>query len=85
MKIGLIDADWSSRGKCTFPNLALMKISAHHKAQGDSVEWWAGFTHYDHVYISRVFDSTYTQYQEPVIYADTITYGGPESIGVPGP
>ena len=34
MKIGLIDVDgWK------FPNLALMKISAFHKAKGDIVEW----------------------------------------------
>ena len=32
-----------------FPNLALMKLSAWHKAQGDAVEWWNGFTHYDRV------------------------------------
>ena len=35
MKIGLIDLDSHH-----YPNLALMKISAYHKAQGDSVEWW---------------------------------------------
>lgn len=37
MKIGLIDVDSHN-----FPNLALMKISAWHKAQGDTVEWWWG-------------------------------------------
>lgn len=36
MKIGLIDVDSHSG----FPNLALMKLSAWHKAQGDSVEWY---------------------------------------------
>lgn len=35
MKIGLIDVDGHN-----FPNLALMKLSAWHKAQGDTVEWW---------------------------------------------
>ena len=35
MKIGLIDVDGHN-----FPNLALMRISAYHKAQGDEVEWW---------------------------------------------
>lgn len=35
MKIGLIDLD--NTGK--FPNLALMKISAFHKAKGNKVEW----------------------------------------------
>ena len=38
MKIGLIDVDSHN-----FPNLALMKISAWHKAQGDEVEWWFVF------------------------------------------
>lgn len=38
MKIGLIDVDGHN-----FPNLALMKISAFHKAQGDTVEWWNPF------------------------------------------
>lgn len=55
MKIGLIDVDSHN-----FPNLALMKISAYHKAQGDQVEWWFGFSQYDRVYVSKVFDETYT-------------------------
>ena len=39
MKIGLHDAekDHFKHGK-TFPNYALMKISAWHKAQGDQVD-----------------------------------------------
>lgn len=58
MKIGLIDVDGNGR----FPNLALMKLSAWHKAQGDSVEWWWGFGgRYDRVYMSKVFDDIYTQ------------------------
>ena len=56
MRIGLIDVDGHN-----FPNLALMKISAWHKAQGDDVEWWFGFHQYDRVYMSKVFDNTYTQ------------------------
>ena len=55
MKIGLIDVDSHN-----FPNLALMKISAWHKAQGDDVEWWFGFHQYDRVYKSKVFDNTYS-------------------------
>ena len=55
MKIGLIDVDSHN-----FPNLALMKISAWHKAQGDEVEWWFGLSQYDRVYMSKVFDNTYT-------------------------
>lgn len=39
MKIGLIDVDGHN-----FPNLALMHISAYHKAQGDTVEWWGDRT-----------------------------------------
>ena len=46
MKIGLIDVDSHN-----FPNLALMKLSAWHKAQGDAVEWWWGFGEYDRVYM----------------------------------
>ena len=64
MKIGLIDVDSHN-----FPNLALMKISAWHKAQGDEVEWWFGFHQYDRVYMSKVFDSTYT----PDVYAPVNT------------
>ena len=44
-KIGLIDVDGHN-----FPNLALMKISAWHKAQGDDVEWCFPMEHYDIVY-----------------------------------
>ena len=38
-----------------YPNLALMRISAWHKAQGDSVEWFAPLGQYDRVYASKVF------------------------------
>lgn len=52
MRIGLIDIDSHN-----FPNLPLMKISAWHKRQGDSVEWYYPLTsgHMDKVYISKVF------------------------------
>lgn len=54
MNIGLIDVD----GK-RHPNLALMKIAAFHKAQGDKVEWAdALFGNYDRVYKSKVFTFT---------------------------
>lgn len=53
MNIGLIDVDGHN-----FPNLALMRISAYHKAQGDNVEWWWGFGQYDRVYMSKVFSFT---------------------------
>lgn len=64
MLIGLHDADasWLMKKKPRgqkFPNLALMKISAWHKAAGDTVEWWKGpLFRYDMVYSSKVFDFT---------------------------
>lgn len=70
MKIGLIDVD----GHSGFPNLALMRISAYHKSQGDSVEWWDGFHHYNRVYMSKVF--TFTPDINTVIDADEIIMGG---------
>lgn len=57
MKIGLIDVDnYDKLDKC-FPNLALMKLSAWHKKQGDEVVWYdAMFTgRCDMVYMSKVF------------------------------
>ena len=69
MRIGIIDVDGRH-----FPNLALMKLSAWHKAQGDAVEWWNGFTHYDRVYLSKVF--TFTPDHDTVIDADEIITGG---------
>lgn len=56
MKIGLIDVDGHN-----FPNLALMRISAWHKSQGDEVEWWGGnFFYYDIVYKSKIFSDSYS-------------------------
>lgn len=68
MKIGLIDVDGNN-----YPNLALMKLSAWHKAQGDEVEWWWGWSKYDRVYMSKVFDDTYSpDIPEPLnAYEDT--------------
>lgn len=59
MIVGLHDAEKEHfrKGK-SFPNLALMKISAWHKSQGDHVEWWIPTIHYDRVYSSKVFDFT---------------------------
>ena len=71
MKIGLIDVDGHN-----FPNLALMKISAWHKSQGDEVEWWWGWGHYDRVYMSKVFDDTYSPDVPEPINADEIVKGG---------
>ena len=71
MKIGLIDVDSHN-----YPNLALMKISAYHKAKGDSVEWWWGFGQYDRVYMSKVFDKTYTPDMDEPLNAREIVKGG---------
>ena len=54
-RIGLIDVDGHN-----FPNLPLMKLSAWHKAHGDSVEWYQPLFsgHMDRVYMSKVFSFT---------------------------
>lgn len=58
MKVGLHDAEKECFKNKNFPNLALMKISAWHKAQDDTVEWWNPLYHHDRVYSSKVFDFT---------------------------
>lgn len=58
MRIGLHDAEREYLKHKTFPNLAIMKISAWHKSQGDQVEWWNPLCRYDLVYSSKVFDFT---------------------------
>ena len=71
MKIGLIDVDGHN-----FPNLALMKLSAWHKSQGDSVEWYQPMFsgHMDKVYMSKVF--SFTPDYEYFIDADEVYRGG---------
>lgn len=72
MKIGLIDVDSHN-----FPNLALMRISAYHKAQGDEVVWWwSDFEHYDIVYMSKVFSDAYTKDKPEPFNADKVIKGG---------
>lgn len=71
MKVGLIDVDSHN-----FPNLALMKISAYHKAKGDEVEWWWGWGQYDRVYMSKVFDDTYSPDHPEPVNAKEIIKGG---------
>lgn len=71
MKIGLIDVDGHN-----FPNLALMKISAWHKAQGDTVEWCLPLDRYDVVYQTKVFDDTYSPDIDWTPNADKIIKGG---------
>ena len=71
MRIGLVDVDGHN-----FPNIPLMKLSAWHKQQGDSVEWYEPLFsgHMDKVYISKVFGFTpdYPYY----IDADEVVRGG---------
>lgn len=67
MRIGIHDSD-----KNGFPNLALMKISAYHKAEGDEVQWWNPMEHFDKVYSSKVF--TFTP-EEPMLPEDAIKGG----------
>jgi len=72
MRIGLIDVDGHN-----FPNLALMRISAYHKAQGDTVEWWwSDFEHYDIVYMSKVFSDAYSKDVPEPMNADKVFKGG---------
>ena len=69
MKIGLVDVDGHR-----FPNLALMKISAWHKAHGDIVEWANSLEHYDIVYMAKVF--TFTPDDLQAYQTDTLIQGG---------
>lgn len=71
MKIGLIDVDGHN-----FPNLPLMKISAWHKQQGDTVEWYEPMFsgHMDRVYMSKVF--SFSPDYQYIIDADEIIKGG---------
>ena len=71
MRIGLIDVDSHN-----YPNLPLMKISAWHKSQGDEVEWHWGWGQYDKVYMSKVFDDTYSADKPEPINTDIIIKGG---------
>lgn len=67
MIVGIHDSD-----KTKFPNLALMKISAWHKARGDEVRWFMPIERYDRVYSSKVF--TFTP-EYPYLPADAIKGG----------
>lgn len=69
MKIGLIDVDSHN-----YPNLALMKLSAWHKQQGDTAEWYDPFEHYDTVYMSKVF--SFTPDYGYMVNADRVVKGG---------
>jgi len=72
MKVGMLDVDSHN-----FPNLALMKLSAWHKACGDTVEMWNRRTKgYDLVYMSKVFDETYSPDLPEPMNAKMIIKGG---------
>lgn len=70
MRIGLIDVDGHN-----FPNLPLIKLSAYHKTQNDTVEWFEPiYGHYDKVYMSKIF--SFTRDYEYYIDADDVIKGG---------
>lgn len=70
MNIGLIDVDGHN-----FPNFALMRISAHHKARGDQVEWATPFNRYDKVMASKVFTFT-PDFNYLTLQTDIVEKGG---------
>ena len=70
MNIGLIDVDGHN-----FPNFALMRASAYHKAKGDQVEWATPFNRYDKVLASKVFTFT-PDFNYMTLQADIIEKGG---------
>lgn len=73
MRVALIDVDGHN-----FPSLPLMKLSALHKQDGDTVEWYDPLTAWknppDLVYMSKVF--TFTQdYPHPVCASEVVKGG----------
>lgn len=68
MKVGLLAVD------SHYPNLALMKLSAWHKAKGNTVEWYNPLERYDRVYMSKVF--TFTPGYGYYVRADEVVRGG---------
>ena len=52
-KIGFVDVDGHG-----YPNLAIMKLAAYHKAHGDSVYFANPLEDYDKIYMSKVFTFT---------------------------
>lgn len=69
MKIGLMAVD------SKYPNLALMKISAFHKANEDLVEWYSPLFDYDIVYMSKIF-SFMPDYEYPITNTRELKKGG---------
>lgn len=76
MLIGLIDVDGHN-----FPNLPLMKLSAWHKSNGDTVEWYEPLFHsmgepFDRVYMSKVFGEEYSTDYPYYVNAKEVIKGG---------
>ena len=69
MNVGLLAVD------SNYPNLALMKLSAAHKANGDNVDWYNPFDSYDIVYLSKIFSFT-DDYPHPIVNAQLVKRGG---------
>ena len=75
MRIGLIDVDGHN-----YPNIPLMKLSAWHKARGDTVEWYEPLIHgfpnppLDKVYMSKVF--SFSPDYEYFVNAKKVVKGG---------
>ena len=75
MRIGLIDVDGHN-----YPNLPLMKLSAWHNLQGDSVEWYEPLIHsfpaepLNKVYMSKVF--SFTPHYPYFVNAKVVEKGG---------
>lgn len=77
MNIAIIDADLIGRQKHRFPNLASMKLSAYHKANGHKVELKTDYDYlgsYDKVFISKVFTDTIVP--EHILSLPNVEYGG---------
>lgn len=82
MNIGIIDADLLDHGT-KFPNLALMKLSGWHKAQGDTVKLILQYQElystmllepFDKIYISKVF--SFTKIPDDILQLPNIVLGG---------
>ena len=57
-------------------NLALMKISAFHKAKGDEVGWYDKDRRCDVLYCSKIFSSEFTADVGSTAHADKVIRGG---------